>query len=539
MKLHFYKILLLVFLFSNYDDLIAQTVYVDKVSSNFAGVYGSYSLTDGTGTAARFYDVQGICIDGSGNIFVADRLNHAIRKVTPAGVVTTIAGNGTAGYVDATGSAARFDQPYGICVDASGNLYVTEENNYCIRKITPGGVVTTLAGSTTCGFVDATGSAARFCDVKGICIDPSGNLYVADRLNYCIRKVTQAGVVTTFAGSGTNSGYVDATGSAARFNKPEGVCSDASGNIYVLDNSNYRVRKITPGAVVTTIAGNGTAAYADGPALSASFDYMYGIGVDATGNVYVGGSARIRKITKDGYVVNYCGNGTGGNTNGPLSVTQVISTRGIVFNSAGDAYVASTYLRKFSTQPSLTGFNTNSGTASSSQSFSVSGTSLSSNLVVTAPTNFEVALSSSGPYSSSVSISPSGNVVTSTTIYIRIKSSATSGSKSGSISVSSTSATTVNLSVSGTVNSTTAVLPQLNDAAFSYYPNPTVDVVYISVKDDQINTLQLYSVTGNKVLEYEVNKEEYILNMESLDKGIYYLHIHTRKGEKIEKIVKQ
>ena len=179
-----------------------------------------------------------MAVDGSGNVYVADSGNYTIRKITPAGVVSTLAGlAGSSGSADGTGSAARFYYPTGVAVDGSGNVYVADTGNYTIRKITPAGVVSTLAGlAGSTGSADGTGSAARFYYPYGVAVDGSGNVYVADTGNYTIRKITPAGVVSTLAGTAGSSGSADGTGSAARFNYPTGVAVDGSGNVYVADS---------------------------------------------------------------------------------------------------------------------------------------------------------------------------------------------------------------------------------------------------------------------------------------------------------------
>ncbi|MGZ5206631.1 MAG: hypothetical protein ACXWCI_17090, partial [Caldimonas sp.] len=213
---------------------------------------------DGTGAAAGFSaNANALAADSAGNIYVGDQ--YMVRKITQAGVVTTIAGQVGTGFGNGTGAAAAFGTINGIAVDSAGNLYVTDSNS-AIRKITPAGVVTTLAGSNpalgpTPGFVDGIGSAARFAGPWGMAIDGAGNLFVADAFNYAIRKVTPAGQVTTLAGGGpAASGYLDATGNAARFKSPDSLSIDAAGNLYVNDANGSAVRKVTPGGVVTTVA---------------------------------------------------------------------------------------------------------------------------------------------------------------------------------------------------------------------------------------------------------------------------------------------
>src|SRR5438093_609526 len=169
---------------------------------------------------------------------------------------TTLAGQASIGSADGTGSAARFNGPYGVATDSSGNVYVADTGNCTIRKITPAGVVTTLAGlAGFTGSADGTGSAARFNGPSSVATDSSDNVYVADTFNHTIRKITPAGVVTTLAGLAGSFGSADGTGSAARFYYPGGVATDSSGNVYVADTFHITIRKVTPAGVVTTLAG--------------------------------------------------------------------------------------------------------------------------------------------------------------------------------------------------------------------------------------------------------------------------------------------
>lgn len=266
------------------------------VVTTFAGS-GAQGALDGTGTAAQFYYPEGIAIDSSNNLYVTDRANNLIRKITSAGVVSTLAGSGTAGSADGTGTSAQFNAPYGIAVDTSGTLYVVDSGNNEIRKITSAGVVTTLAGQLIAGNLDGTGSAAQFSTPYGIVIALSGDLYVTDSGNNTVRKVTTGGVVTTFAGDGT-TGYIDATGTAAELRHPFGITVNASSNFYVTDRSNYRIRMIASSGVVTTLAGSGALGSVDGTGTAAQFYYSQGITVDSSGALYVvdQGDHRIRKI---------------------------------------------------------------------------------------------------------------------------------------------------------------------------------------------------------------------------------------------------
>jgi len=310
------------------------------LTSTLAGS-GSTGNADGTGTAASFNYPCGISLDAAGNLYVGDRFNHKVRKVTPAGVVTTFAGSGVVGGTDGTGAAASFNHPWGTVVDGAGNVYVTELYGQRIRKITPAGVVTTFAGSGVAGSADGTGTAATFNYPSGIVMDASGNLFVADEINNKIRKITSAGVVTTFAGSGV-AGAADGTGTAATLSFPVGLAIDASGNLYVGEEGNDNIRKITPTGVVTTFAGTGSEGAVDGVGTAASFRNPWGVGVDASGNVYVGDTynSKIRKITPAGVVTTFVGTGIPGGTEGIGTLAQVSFPVGIAFNSSGDMYVA-------------------------------------------------------------------------------------------------------------------------------------------------------------------------------------------------------
>ena len=301
---------------------------------------GSIGSVDLTGTAASFYYPYSVAVDSAGNLYVADSWNHKIRKITSGGVVTTLAGSGSAGSVNNTGTAASFYYPTGVAVDSAGNVYVADFNNNKIRKITSGGVVTTLAGSGSAAFSDGQGAEAGFNLPSGVAVDSAGNVYVADSSNGRIRKITSGGVVTTLAGSG-GTGSGDGTGAEASFYLPSGVAVDSAGNVYVADKNNNRIRKITPVGVVTTLAGSGNAAFADATGAVASFNNPTGVAVDSAGNLYVADQKnhKIRKITSGGVVTTIAGSGNAVFADGTGTGASFNNPYGVAVDSAGNLYV--------------------------------------------------------------------------------------------------------------------------------------------------------------------------------------------------------
>ncbi len=242
---------------------------------------GTAGSVEGPVADALFRTVQGVAIGADGSIIVTDRGNNRIRRIK-AGNVTAIAGATTAGYVEGTGAAARFRLPWRAVEDAQGNIFVADRDNHVIRKITPAGVVSTVAGTGTSGFADGPAAAAQFNQPLDIVVDAAGNLYVADNLNHRIRKISASGEVTTLAGSGT-AGFANGTGTAAQFRNPSGLEIDKDGNILVADRLNHRIRKVTQAGVATVVAGDGNSGYLDGDAAGARFADPYGITVDASG----------------------------------------------------------------------------------------------------------------------------------------------------------------------------------------------------------------------------------------------------------------
>jgi sugar lactone lactonase YvrE len=230
-----------------------------------------------------------VAVDGAGNVYVADTLNHTLRKVSSLGAVSTLAGStGTAGSVDGVGSAARFNRLQGLAIDGGNNLYVADTNNHTIRKVALStGAVAGLAGNS--GSMDGAGSVARFTFPTGVAIDSAGTLYVADTENHTIRTIPPSGLVSTLAGLAGSPGSADGTGGAARFDSPTDVAVDLSGNVYVADTDNFTIRKVVPSTgSVSTLAGlAGVSGSTDGSGSAVRFFGPTGIAVDTSGSLYV------------------------------------------------------------------------------------------------------------------------------------------------------------------------------------------------------------------------------------------------------------
>jgi sugar lactone lactonase YvrE len=345
--------------------------YVPTVTvSTFVG--GERGFADGKRSIARFSRVKGLAIDAKGNLYVGDSDNNRIRKVTPEGEVSTFAGSAgkpdKGGFADGKGAAAQFDYPSGIAIDAAGNLYVADYHNNCIRKVTPEGEVSTLAGDVAGekGFVDGPGSTAEFQWPNGIAIDAAGNLYVADMGNHRIRKVTPEGEVSTLAGSsdmtGFNGGFADGPGNTAQFDSPSDIAIDAAGNLYVADEDNGRIRKVTPEGEVSTFAGipykksdedfadspesivDNPRRIADGPGSVARFRGPSGITIDTAGNLYVTDYFYIRKVTPEGEVSTLAGSPyeqvDKPFADGPGGMARFNLPEGIAIDAEGNLYVA-------------------------------------------------------------------------------------------------------------------------------------------------------------------------------------------------------
>jgi secreted PhoX family phosphatase len=246
---------------------------------------GEKGFADGQGLSSSFYGPHGIAIDSFGNLYIADRDNHRIRKINSTGYVSTIAGSGEEESADGQGLSSSFRFPSGIAVDSLGNLYIADTNNDLIRKINSTGYVSTISGSGEEGSADGQGLSATFNFPIGITLDSFGNLYIVENGNHKIRKINSTGYVSTIAGSG-EVGSADGQGLSASFNFPMGIAIDSFGNLYIADRYNHRIRKINSTGYVSTFAGL-SRGFSDGQGPEAEFTFPSRLALDPSGLLYV------------------------------------------------------------------------------------------------------------------------------------------------------------------------------------------------------------------------------------------------------------
>jgi hypothetical protein len=306
---------------------------------------GTDAHADGPALSAKFHTPADVAVAADRAIYVADYNDNRIRKIA-VDQVSTPAGNGSYGVVNGPGESAEFQGPFRIVADANNNLYVVDYEDPRIRKISPDAYVTTYAGTANPGFLNGGTLMAQFLlAMQGIAADGQGNVYIGDTFNERIRKInTTAGQVNTYAGLGT-AGFTDGDTAVAEFRYPAGLAFDSQGNLYVADAGNYCIRKITPGGIVSKFAGSGTRGSQDGNAETAQFNRMGDMVADSRGNLFVADEYRIRKVTPDGVVSTIAGS-TAGYLDGPGDIAKFSWPAGLGIDSKGNIYVADAYANR-------------------------------------------------------------------------------------------------------------------------------------------------------------------------------------------------
>jgi uncharacterized protein (TIGR03437 family) len=321
------------------------------------GSSGGFSGDGGPATSAELNFTSSVRVDASGNLFIADFKNSRIRRVSASGIITTVAGNGVQGFSGDGGPAnsASLNRPVAVAVDTSGNLFIADTYNSRIRKVSAGGMITTVAGNGSYGFSGDGGPAtsASLNYPEGVAVDAAGNLFIADDLNNRIRQVSVSGIITTVAGNGTQ-GFSGDGGPATRasFYAPKDIVVDAFENLFIVDNFNSRLRKVSASGIITTVAGNGTTVFCGqgscvgdgGPATSASLGYLQGVAVDASGDLFIADSnnQRIRKVSTTGVITTVAGDGITGfsGDGGPATSAFLDSPYGVAVDASGNLFIA-------------------------------------------------------------------------------------------------------------------------------------------------------------------------------------------------------
>jgi uncharacterized protein (TIGR03437 family) len=329
--------------------IVSPSGVIDTFAGNGQSTFGGgpRSFNDeGPATQGLLHLPTGVAVDKSGNVFIADTGDNLIRKVTTDGIIHTFAGDSYPGFfdkIDGTALDSEFNKPTDVAFDGSGNLYVADSNNNMVRKISAdGATISIFAGTGAAGWTGDTGdaTAANIVAPTAIAFDKSGNLFILQSADGRIRKVDTSGKISTVAGSGV-AGFSDGSDATkAQFSSPTGVAVDASGNLYVADQQNLRIRKVA-GSAVSTIAGNGVLSYSgdNGPATAAQLSSPQGVAVDAAGNLYIADTANnvVRKVAKGGPITTIMGNGQAGSGNNQLNGPQAVAA-----DAAGNVYIADT-----------------------------------------------------------------------------------------------------------------------------------------------------------------------------------------------------
>lgn len=468
------------------------TIIAQTLVSTFAGS-GSVGSADGNGIAASFNLPTVVAIDSFGNIFVVDRSNHKIRKITPTGDVSTFAGSGAIGSADGVGTAATFKYPDGAVFDSHNNLFISDQSNHKIRKITPDGTVSSFAGTGVIGSTDGPGNTARFYYPAGMAVDADDNILVADYGNNKIRKITPDGTVSTFAGTGV-AGSTDGTTLTAQFNGATGVCVDRFGNVFVADYYSNKIRKISTSGDVSTVAGSGAIGATDGFGTAASFYYPAIVAIDANDNLFVTDEEnnKIRKITPEGMVSTYAGTGVVGAADGISTLAQFNSSTGLAVGQNNTVFVCdygNNKIRKIKTYGYSIHPNLPNGLTLDSSTGTISGT----------PT----AVSPAKDYTVTAS-----NLDGEDTFIINIRVDAALGMSNNPI------------------------------ADFRVYPNPVTDILTISTSNT-ISEIKIFTLLGQKIHSKMSSSSMERINVSDLEKGWYLIQITVGDLVKTIRFLKQ
>lgn len=477
----------------------------------------------------------GIAIDSQNTIFIADSYHNSIYKLIPGTDAVLLAGgNYEPGSTNGTGSLAGFNHPCGIAVDNSGILYVADRDNNMIRKVTPEGVASTFAGSTSSGWTDGLSSEARFNWPSAVAIDANGNLYVADRKNNMIRKIFPDGEVVTFAGN-INPGLVDGKGTSASFNSPTGIAVDHAGYVYVADFGNNAIRKISPEGDVKTIAGHNIPGSLDDYSTEASFNGPHGISVDKFGNLFVADryNNKIRKITQYKYSISpsllagLCFDDATGIISGTPEVASNNTKYVVIGINSGGIDSAAIFLSVKEVLNLITESILNIGQTSVSAKGYLGYTESTDvtqygfvwdtipNPSIDLPSKVELGASPTEGFF----ISPITGLMPDKKYYLRSFATSSLGTVYGN-SLAFNTQTIV--SVNG-----------ISYESFEIYPNPALDYINVTCLSGKIENIEIFDLTGKQQHNFNIENER--LNLEGLTPGMYILRINHSNFKIIKK----
>lgn len=493
-----------------------------------------FSGDNGQAVSAMVNAVNGIVFDPAGNIYFSDVFNNRVRKITPAGIITTIAGNGSTAYATdgVAATSTGLNSPAGLALDAAGNLYIADQYNHCIRKVSTAGIITTVAGngSTTYNGDGIAATSAGLFNPSGVAVNAAGDVYIADVLHSRIRKVNSAGIITTVAGTGIQN-YTGDNGLAtsATLDRAYAITLDAAGNLFIADDYNHCIRKVNTSGIITTVAGNGTAGFSGdgGQATAANMDLTSGVAVDAIGNIYVTdyNNSRVRKITAtSGIITTLAGTGVF-NYNGdniPAATAQLNYPIGIACDALGNVYIGDAYnhrLRKVNTgcqsNPTITSTGDQTVTVTNSAQFVVSSTYTSS--------TYQWQLSQGGAFSN---LGNGGQYSGVTTATLTISNTNLNNNNNQyRCLISGCVKDTSNVSRL-TVQQPIGLKEYATGQNVFIYPNPARDI--ITVKSDvNISKIVIMDVTGRIVLETTLNENLLTIDVDKLAAGVYFLSGYT------------
>jgi uncharacterized protein (TIGR03437 family) len=359
------------------------------IITTIAGGGTAFPGDGGPATNASLYAPNGVAVDGQGNLFIADSNNNRVLKVSASGVITTLAGNGTAGFSGDGGSAtsAQFSQPQYLAADGAGNVFISDTGNNRIRKVSPNGTISTLAGTGAAGFAGDGGPAtnAQLQNPQGVAVDEFGSVFIVDALNYRVRKVSSAGIISTVAGTGDNGSFGDGgSATSAQISGSYGVAVDSAGNLFIADYYNDRIRKVSANGIINTEAGTGGIFSGDnGPGPNAQFATVSSVAADGSGNIFIadGNNARVREVSANGIVTTVAGNGNccglGSQASGVPATSAEVSPDRLALDASGNLFIADFFniVRKVSANGTITtvagngtqGYSGDGGPATSAQ----------------------------------------------------------------------------------------------------------------------------------------------------------------------------